>query len=455
MFRGIDGLPPRPGETTFVGEDANSNVWSAILKNVKSQDSAALPSDRNVVVLGDNESGKTTLIAKLQGNEDPRKGSGLEYAFIDVRDEYRDDQTRLNVWILDGEAHYEHLLEFALTEKSVENTMNMGSSMNASMMNKSTILEEVAVTIDGDGSKDDDGDNAADEPLPEGVLARNLGLDLIVVVTKTDYMTHLEKEDYREEHFDFIQQAVRKFCLQYGAALFYTSVKDDKNCDLLYKYLVHRIYGLQFRTPALVVEKDAIFIPSGWDNMKKIAILYENMQAMNPEDYYTDVIAKPATRKIGGSQRDVEVSAEDDQGFLSKHQQAGNVPGAAVTSSTNGPGPTTKPADSRTPMAIQKTGGDRRSSGSVQSTPKKLESGSASMTSEGVLANFFNSLLSKKPPTPSSAGGASTSPATSLRLQDKISTRTDAAAELDRLAAQNKRSLPNIDSPSGPSSSDC
>ena len=41
-------------------------------------------------VTGDRESGKTTLVAKLQGNVDPKKGSGLEYAYIDVRDEYRD-----------------------------------------------------------------------------------------------------------------------------------------------------------------------------------------------------------------------------------------------------------------------------------------------------------------------------------------------------------------------------
>lgn len=39
---------------------------------------------------GDNESGKTSLVAKLQGNEDPKKGSGLEYSYIFVRDEYRD-----------------------------------------------------------------------------------------------------------------------------------------------------------------------------------------------------------------------------------------------------------------------------------------------------------------------------------------------------------------------------
>ena len=147
-------------------------------------------------------------------------------------------------------------------------------------------------------------ESGADEvdPVAEGVLTRNLGLDLMVVVNKTDFMSDLEKDyDYKDEHFDFIQQAVsqnyfliilseifwayfnrnifqvRKFCLQYGASLFYTSVKEDKNCDLLYKYLVHRIYNFPFKTPALVVEKDAVFIPAGWDNDKKIAILYENM----------------------------------------------------------------------------------------------------------------------------------------------------------------------------------
>lgn len=71
----------------------------------------------------------------------------------------------------------------------------------------------------------------------------------------------MEKEnDYKDEHFDFIQQAVRTFCLQYGASLFYTSAKEDKNCDLLYKFLTHKIYNFPFKTPALIVEKDAVFM---------------------------------------------------------------------------------------------------------------------------------------------------------------------------------------------------
>ena len=61
-------------------------------------------------------------------------------------------------------------------------------------------------------------------------------------------MTSLEAEHgLSDQHFDFIQQSIRKFCLQYGASLFYTSVKEDKNCDLLYKYLVHRIYHFPFK----------------------------------------------------------------------------------------------------------------------------------------------------------------------------------------------------------------
>lgn len=43
-----------------------------------------------VLPAGDVGCGKTTLIAKLQGNEEPEKGSGLEFTHLTVRDEYRE-----------------------------------------------------------------------------------------------------------------------------------------------------------------------------------------------------------------------------------------------------------------------------------------------------------------------------------------------------------------------------
>lgn len=115
---------------------------------MQNQGNTKLSSCKNILVLGDNESGKTTLIAKLQGVEDPKKGSGLEYAYIDVRDEYRDgkynsfsilskqsyhsirsyeciilDHTRLSVWVLDGDPGHTNLLRFALNEKTFPHTL--------------------------------------------------------------------------------------------------------------------------------------------------------------------------------------------------------------------------------------------------------------------------------------------------------------------------------------------
>ena len=61
-------------------------------------------------------------------------------------------------------------------------------------------------------------------------------------------------------HFCQFVSTVYLNVLPDGAALFYTSVKEEKNCDLLHKYLLHRIYGFPFTMPAYVVEKDSVFM---------------------------------------------------------------------------------------------------------------------------------------------------------------------------------------------------
>lgn len=445
--------------------DVKDNLWSAILEEVQNQGNTKLPSNKNVLVLGDNETGKTTLVAKLQGVEDPKKGSALEYAYIDVRDEYRDDHTRLSVWVLDGDPGHKNLLKFALNEETFPHTLVI---LTVAMTTPWGILDQLQswaavlgdhidkldltpeqrlqskkqqvqkwqrYTEPGDEMEQaasspmkrssrnlsDDLDNGDDDdsPLPEGVLTTNLGLDIVVVATKTDYMSTLEKEhDYRDEHFDFMQQWVRRFCLQYGAALFYSSAKEDKNCDLLYKYLTHRIYGLPFRTPALIVEKDAVLIPAGWDSMKKISILYENMQSCKPDDYYRDVIVQPAVRKSGGS-REAEVQAEDEQAFLQRQL-------AALQAGTPAPR-----ADSPLRVAQRTT---------PQLEGAKIGIGPGTPGNEGVLANFFNSLLYKKTGSPGARGEAAGGPGAAA-----AAARSDAAAELDRLTRAKARPPPPID----------
>lgn len=76
------------------------------------------------------------------------------------------------------------------------------------------------------------GDEQIILPLPDGVLTKSLGIPIIVVITKVgqsetdfsfddyfflqcDAMPTLEKEnEYKDEHFDFLQYHLRKFCLE-------------------------------------------------------------------------------------------------------------------------------------------------------------------------------------------------------------------------------------------------
>ena len=51
--------------------------------------------------------------------------------------------------------------------------------------------------------------------LDPNILGKNLGIPIVVIATKSDCISILDKEmEYRIEHFDFIQYHIRKFCLE-------------------------------------------------------------------------------------------------------------------------------------------------------------------------------------------------------------------------------------------------
>lgn len=401
-----------------------TKIWSTILQEVRQTDTKKLPANKSILVLGDNETGKTTLVAKMAGLDTPKKGSGLEYNFIEIRDEYREDSTKLGAWILDGDLKHVNLLNFALTEPNFEHSccllvasMSQPWNIMKSLETWANILEEhieslnikptklkqckqkmmlkflnyVSSTDEVEGklvagvnkldlSKQSNSANRRDsqiDPLNEtnnsvneldkNTLSRNLGIDIVVVITKTDQISVLEKDyDYTEETFDFIQQAIRKFCLQFGASLFYVSAKVNKNCDLLYKYLAHRIYDLPFKTSASVVDRDAIFVPAGWDNEKKISILYDNIRSADPDDDYNLFISERVNPSQ--AQKDVEIEAESDQDLLLRLQYS--------------PGKQTQMPLASAPSPVQ----------ARQNLGNPID---AQPSGEGLLENFFNTLLLK------------------------------------------------------------
>ncbi|XP_044767375.1 cytoplasmic dynein 1 light intermediate chain 2 isoform X4 [Neomonachus schauinslandi] len=370
-------------------EEEGQSLWSSILSEVSTRARSKLPSGKNILVFGEDGSGKTTLMTKLQGAEHGKKGRGLEYLYLSVHDEDRDV--------------VKDFQDYVEPEEGCQ-----GSPQRRGPLTSGPDEENVAL------------------PLGDNMLTHNLGIPVLVVCTKCDAVSVLEKEhDYRDEHFDFIQSHLRRFCLQYGAALIYTSVKEEKNLDLLYKYIVHKTYGFHFITPALVVEKDAVFIPAGWDNEKKIAILHENFTTVKPEDAYEDFIVKPPVRKLV---HDKELAAEDEQVFLMKQQsllaKQPATPTRASESPARGPSGSPRTQGRGGPASVPSASPGT----SVKKPDPNIKNNAAS---EGVLASFFNSLLSKKTGSPGSPGAGGVQ--STAKKSGQKTVLTNVQEELDRM----------------------
>ena len=65
---------------------------------------------------------------------------------------------------------------------------------------------------------------------------------------------------------------LREHSLLYGATIMFTSAKarESRNLDTLYQYINHRLYSFSFASKAQVVEKEELFIPSGFDILNLI-----------------------------------------------------------------------------------------------------------------------------------------------------------------------------------------
>eukprot|EP00117_Sycon_ciliatum_P049823 scpid76180/ scgid35268/ Cytoplasmic dynein 1 light intermediate chain 2; Dynein light intermediate chain 2, cytosolic len=437
------------------GKDAavQDDLWSSILNDVRT---SSAPRQRvaakNLLIVGDVNSGKNSVVTRLRHKDassgpevDEARGCGMEYTYVDVNYEDFDDvYARLGVWILDGDEKYQPLLNYCLNEKSIDTAVAMvvvdlskpwtvlsslqrwlsvlGQHINSLKIDpkQRKEMEEKQVKFfqsytepteaspagtgpaAGAAGSTTAGTGADDEkvllPLGEDVLVENLGIPIVIVAAKSDAFAQLEKEDdYSEEHFDFIQLQLRRVCLKYGASLVYVSSKDSRNCDLLYSYLIHVAYDLPFKDVATVVDRDAIFVPMGWDSGKKIALLQEQMTTMSADDTFEERIPEPPSRKPAQDQ--VPVTAEADQIFLLRQQAHLGIPAASGGSAPPRAGDT--PAQ-RVPAANNRSPRTERRAPAPATTASAASAVAAGGTGETVLASFFQSLLQKKP---GAAGG--------------------------------------------------
>ncbi|CAI5727194.1 hypothetical protein KXD40_005525 [Peronospora effusa] len=134
-------------------------------------------------------------------------------------------------------------------------------------------------------------DTSSNEFLAEGVLSKNIGVPLVIIVAKAD----LRPEN--SVKMDYIEYTLRQFALRYGASVVFTSAKTGSNVDTLRKYILHRAYSCQFKftEPPQLVDRTSIFIPSGYDSFELINQSLVGSQARWPIDKpFEKIVTAPA-----------------------------------------------------------------------------------------------------------------------------------------------------------------
>ena len=404
-----------------------SDLWSTLLSDASAATSASpFSTDKSVIVFGNDLSGKSTLVSKLQSSDNLHRGSALDFEVIDVVGEDIEESGLCRIWVVDGLLAYRGLLQFALPQTMLShslvlitvdmtqpwsipetlekwttvlyehiNSLKVTSTLLSSLKQKR--IDDFLAYIDPSDSKTDnklaltksseESSKLNSEQLGSIALSENLGIPIIVVCTKCDYFESLEAEyDYREEQFDFIQHFLRLYCLKLGAGLIYTSMKESKNNEVLKKYILHQLYGFPFEISASVVDRDAVFVPSGWDSEKKISIIKDSLNKISVADPFSSVIIRPASTRIFSHDLK-EQQVEDEQSFMSRAQTVLSKPPALSKSGTN---------DSTS--LHSKLRSSQEPSINFSPTQKaKPDPTKTNANNEKMLANFFNSLLNKKP----------------------------------------------------------
>ncbi|ORE22843.1 dynein light intermediate chain [Rhizopus microsporus] len=311
--------------------------------------------------------------------------------------------------------------------------------------------------------------NHADQvvlPLTQGCLTTNLGIPIIVVCCKSDAMNVLEQtHDYNEDQFDFIQQCLRCICMKYGAALFYTSSYQPHTYHHLREYMLHRLLSnnnktYPFNVKAQVIERETVLVPSGWDSWGKIKVLREGFDCESLSESWDenmDALAdghQPANTSgalgiyeeaipnddLGNQPQHISAVTvcEDEQVFYERHFETLQKTNDNMRKNSSKPGlvgpiGVTSAAIDLTRIDTNKNefGLDKSLLKSITSTNGTSTNGSTTPTStvasntipspvaaataqngpsHEIIANFFQSLLTKKGPS----GGAASPTASPL-----------------------------------------
>ncbi|CDJ43199.1 hypothetical protein, conserved [Eimeria tenella] len=113
---------------------------------------------------------------------------------------------------------------------------------------------------------------AAAAAAPLLLLGAAASVSLTVAVTRGDCLSPFKRRQ-TPECLLLLLLYCRYLCAKNAAALIVTSCKPGatpRNVRLLYRYLMHRMYGYPFREGAQLEDEETLFVPAGWETVEEL-----------------------------------------------------------------------------------------------------------------------------------------------------------------------------------------
>ena len=302
---------PRTTEELAASEYGNS--WEALLERGFRKSRSP---DSNVIFVGDAGCGKATLVSRLcasrAGAGDPAASSAhagvLAYNFVDAIDPTEADAdaddpgvARISFYSL-GMTQFGELLDIPLQSGTLEQTVVMiGIDLSKPWRALDSLREWLALVetrvthrlgqlaeprrceLQRRVLLGESGAGVADERPPRTISACPSPLSAVGPTPSLESF-----DDNRR--VQFIQQRLRRECLDYGAALMFVSAKADTNCTLLHQLLWQRLYPSATDALEPQHEHDRVFVPSGWDSPQ----LIEGLGSWGSDMEFNEAIVAPA-----------------------------------------------------------------------------------------------------------------------------------------------------------------
>ncbi|CXI03923.1 dynein light intermediate chain 2, putative [Plasmodium berghei] len=159
--------------------------------------------------------------------------------------------------------------------------------------------DRIDAYLDFEKNQEGNIDNVKNEENRKKLIKINLSFPIIFVICKSDGYEILNNRTY-QGYIDVIISYLRNLAISYQAAIIFCNTINKNeliNVELLYKYMMHRLYNFTFKEKEILNCYEKIFIPSGYDDEKLINKSIKNTFVENFNKPYDSIIIKPITNK--------------------------------------------------------------------------------------------------------------------------------------------------------------